>query len=987
MASRQGPPARLGMRCAVAVLVAALAARGRLAASSCTPPPGAPPGWLDAATPPEACTRRVCTGPAAACGRASPPGGAFSELALVFSDEFESPRRRFEGQAGDKRWTAMDLYYSSDYREWQAYKPDKVAVADGALRLTLARENSTAVLNSVNGSKLVDANMTSGMVQSWNKFCFTGGYVEFGIQLPGNAVDSGLWAAAWLQGNLGRPGYLRSTAGRWPYSYDTCEGSGPLEWSVGQPGQRTSACGGRRGRGAPEIDVLEYGIFPVPGADAPQPTFVHTMQARAAASTGRKSRARRAPRPRGGGAERARRPRPRRATQMAPVAPPFTSWMLAQPPGSGAIPGVSLPGAADPAARTYLGNTYGELSRPGFPRTGNNLTDTYTASSLLGQQHFTAAHAYGVLWEPGERVRWYLDGRLLFEVTKEALRAQANDAGQAVAARLIPVEAMSLVINLAMADSSWSRVSDALLASLEAAPAVMSVDYVRVWQRPGSVNVGCDPPGFPTAQEIACHRDEYLGPSDEGLWALGACNSITSPDNSVLMGVGVAVGVIGLSIAALSHTMRRAAAAAKAGRAGAEWADQRAAREAGAKPGYFDAAAGGADAAAAQLLAARPDLIALAACLRTFVASLSAALVAVAPAAPQAGAAVKFGGGAAKGGARPPAKAAKPAKAKAVKQLAKPRDPVAEAWGLLLADLDERINKTKRGGKPLSDAALALRAAVVAAAAAHTLGEAPVPDATRGAAAFRELGLPADAALEAGFTVAQLLAPAAGLYTAAELVGSAVPDLRHLRAGGVSVAQLFASPRAAAALTGVDGARRLRAAGFGAVEVQAGAPPGAVTLWDLRLAGYAPSPAGRARTASGTGAANAGGGGAGTGRQPPAQQAAAQQALRADGPWDVEYFRHAVKPLMRLAPGRDLPHLLLGTRDRRAVAGLAAAPEEEAPAQVLLAANPLALALAQRRRALASAPSAGAPRAGAAKAGGGASRLRAVAGTADARGL
>lgn len=31
---------------------------------------------------------------------------------------------------------------------------------------------------------------TSGMVQSWNKFCFTGGVLEMSIQLPGHA-DSG----------------------------------------------------------------------------------------------------------------------------------------------------------------------------------------------------------------------------------------------------------------------------------------------------------------------------------------------------------------------------------------------------------------------------------------------------------------------------------------------------------------------------------------------------------------------------------------------------------------------------------------------------------------------------------------------------------------------------------------------------------------------------------------------------------------------------
>lgn len=34
-------------------------------------------------------------------------------------------------------------------------------------------------------------NFQSGMVQSWNKFCFTGGYLEFSAILPGNVGARG----------------------------------------------------------------------------------------------------------------------------------------------------------------------------------------------------------------------------------------------------------------------------------------------------------------------------------------------------------------------------------------------------------------------------------------------------------------------------------------------------------------------------------------------------------------------------------------------------------------------------------------------------------------------------------------------------------------------------------------------------------------------------------------------------------------------------
>lgn len=40
-----------------------------------------------------------------------------------------------------------------------------------------------------------------------NKFCFTGGYIETSVQLPGASNVVGLWPAVWTMGNLGRAGY------------------------------------------------------------------------------------------------------------------------------------------------------------------------------------------------------------------------------------------------------------------------------------------------------------------------------------------------------------------------------------------------------------------------------------------------------------------------------------------------------------------------------------------------------------------------------------------------------------------------------------------------------------------------------------------------------------------------------------------------------------------------------------------------------------
>ena len=51
------------------------------------------------------------------------------------------------------------------------------------------------------------------MIFSRNKFCFTGGYIETAVQLPGTNNVIGLWPAVWTMGNLGRAGYGASLEG------------------------------------------------------------------------------------------------------------------------------------------------------------------------------------------------------------------------------------------------------------------------------------------------------------------------------------------------------------------------------------------------------------------------------------------------------------------------------------------------------------------------------------------------------------------------------------------------------------------------------------------------------------------------------------------------------------------------------------------------------------------------------------------------------
>jgi len=117
------------------------------------------------------------------------------------------------------------------------------------------------------------------MIQTWNKFCFTGGVLEMSIQLPGHSDSGGLWPAAWLMGNLARATYEKSVMYNWPWSYDRCETSpaatGPIKDLPFK--QEINACQGagedaagfgmhpHQGRGAPEIDIFEV----MPGHEMP----------------------------------------------------------------------------------------------------------------------------------------------------------------------------------------------------------------------------------------------------------------------------------------------------------------------------------------------------------------------------------------------------------------------------------------------------------------------------------------------------------------------------------------------------------------------------------------------------------------------------------------------------------------------------------------------------------------------------------------------
>ncbi|KAI0720307.1 beta-glucan synthesis-associated protein-domain-containing protein [Cerioporus squamosus] len=186
------------------------------------------------------------------------------DLELVFSDEFNVDGRTFY-PGDDPYWEAVDLHYwETNNLEW--YDPAAITTEGGDLVITLSQKETH------------NLHYQGGMMSTWNKFCFTGGYIETNVSLPGVSNILGLWPA-YLDN--GQPGPCR-----WPYTYDTCDiGTVANQTINGQPAAATvdgdQGKGGILsfylvsgeihpgpkhkdgtfvGRSAPEIDVFEAQI-------------------------------------------------------------------------------------------------------------------------------------------------------------------------------------------------------------------------------------------------------------------------------------------------------------------------------------------------------------------------------------------------------------------------------------------------------------------------------------------------------------------------------------------------------------------------------------------------------------------------------------------------------------------------------------------------------------------------------------------------------
>ncbi|EPQ51074.1 beta-glucan synthesis-associated [Gloeophyllum trabeum ATCC 11539] len=388
---------------------------------------------------------------------------------LVFSDEFNTDGRTFY-PGDDPYWEAVDLHYwPTGDLEW--YSPDAITTQDGKLVITLSELNNH------------DLNFQSGMLQGWNKFCFTTGYVEVSISMPGSPSAPGLWPGAWTMGNLGRAGYGATTDGTWPYSYDSCDlgtfpnqtakdgtpaaaatggnDGGPLSYL---PGQRVSACtcpgsdhpgpSVNKGRNAPEIDIIE--------------TQIDTTVMRGEVS------------------------------QSFQTAPYNLKYQFQDQP-----PATTIYDSSITQFNTYKGGPFQQAMS----------AVTYIDSTYYGGGDGAYA-PYGFEWwsDPNNRndgyITWFSNGQKTWTLTAASI---GPDSQSEVSQRIIPEEPMYLILNLGMSPQFQPADYKHLVF-----PSKMYFDYVRVYQRedvdPKS-GIGCSPKSHPTEDYIQEHLNAYSNPN------------------------------------------------------------------------------------------------------------------------------------------------------------------------------------------------------------------------------------------------------------------------------------------------------------------------------------------------------------------------------------------------------------------------------------------------------------------------------------------
>ncbi|KAJ6456683.1 beta-glucan synthesis-associated protein [Mycena sanguinolenta] len=402
-------------------------------------------------------------------------------LQLVFSDEFETEGRTFY-PGDDPYWEAVDLHYwGTGNLEW--YDPAAIMTINGAMQLNLTKADPATNHN---------LSYMGGMVATWNKFCFTGGLIVTNVMMPGTTNIFGLWPAVWTMGNLGRAGYGASLEGMWPYVYDECDvgtlpnqtlNNGPpaaMNSGAGDadtppfgvlsylPGQRLSRCtcpgeshpgpihesdGSYVGRSAPEIDIFEAQIG---GAGTDDSPFVGQVS---------------------------------QSGQWAPFDPAY-AWANTSENMVLVDPTLSVKNLG------FNGDTFQEATSVVTTTNQSCYQLTERCYAINGFEYLPGFDNSYITWITNNKVAWTLN-----------VAGMGANADTQISARPITNEPLYIIANLGMSPAFGFVDVEHLTF-----PSTMRLDWVRVYQDPDNINIGCDPPEAPTSAYINTYIEAYTNP-------------------------------------------------------------------------------------------------------------------------------------------------------------------------------------------------------------------------------------------------------------------------------------------------------------------------------------------------------------------------------------------------------------------------------------------------------------------------------------------
>ena len=172
-----------------------------------------------------------------------------------------------------------------------------------------------------------------------------------------------------------------------------------------------------------------------------------------------------------------------------------------------------------------------------FQGNGDNFR-TLGKSFLFFTSHISINQTGFEYWsDPNNRqngfINWQVDGQQTSSLYAPAVGPDQGTGGSGVGQRLISEEPMAIVLNLGISrmlfpffllrylpsflrilnlthctwynTANWQPINLATMIF----PAEYKVDYIRVYQRTGQTNTGCDPKNYPTADYINNHLEAY----------------------------------------------------------------------------------------------------------------------------------------------------------------------------------------------------------------------------------------------------------------------------------------------------------------------------------------------------------------------------------------------------------------------------------------------------------------------------------------------